>query len=162
MDTQIEMITEPVETHANNVSEWAHKAFLAGLGAVMLAQDEVSEFMHARREQAQQNWKQWREDYSQWTDKLVDRGAEIEKENRERWEKARQERQEQWEKWLKEAEERFNTRLEGVLSYAHLPTNADFEDLGKKINALGRKVDKMRKTQEEQIKTEALPASEAV
>ena len=123
----------------------------AGLGAVMLVQDEIVEFAHTTRERAEETWKQRREDTTQLTDKMIERGTKIEKENRERMEHFFEGRRQRANDWMKQSEKRFNSGMENVLSYAHIPSSAELDSLGKKINTLGRKVDNIRKSQEKSV-----------
>ncbi len=118
------------------------RAWLAGLGAVALAQDEILDFAN----------------------RLVERGAITEKESRKlvtdlmAWP----------EKNLKLAEDEIQHQIEvvlrrfGVLTRADiekmdLPTKADIKALSEKVQALTRKVELLRKMEEPQAEqTEAL------
>lgn len=149
-----------VDTLYHNVTEMAHKAFQVSLGAVMLAQDEITDFAHTTRERAEQNWNKWWDEAADFTDKLVERGSEVEQDNRTRMEQRMEERRKWTNDWLKQSEKRFNSSVERFLSYAHIPTSQDLDSLGKKINSLGRKVDNMRKTQEKAIQSDVEPMVE--
>lgn len=161
MTEQTQITEGRVETLYQNVTEMAHKAFQVGLGAVMLAQDEITDFAHTTRERAEQNWTKLWDEAANFTDKLVERGSEVEQDNRSRMEKRVEERRQWANDWLKQSEKRFNSSVEKFLGYAHIPTSQDLDSLGKKINSLGRKVDTMRKNQEKAIQPEVETMAEA-
>lgn len=126
----------------NPMMDAGRRAWLAGLGAVALAQDEILDFAN----------------------RLVERGAITEKDSRKlvtdlmAWP----------EKNLKLAEHEVQHQIEvvlcrfGVLTRADiekmdLPTKADIQSLAEKVQALTRKVEQLRKMEEPQAKeTEAL------
>ena len=53
------------------------------------------------------------------------------------------------------AETRLQKGVEGFLVRANVPTATDIQDLNKKIGALGRKIDRLRRAQEDALKKEA-------
>lgn len=97
----------------------AHKVFLAGVGAVALAQDETGELFG----------------------RLVERGETVEKEGREALKKARERRVEK----VDEAEEELDRRVEKLLRRMNMPTQSDIKKLDEKISALTKKVDELKK-----------------
>ncbi len=126
----------------NPVKDASRRAWLAGLGAVALAQDEILDFAN----------------------RLVERGAITEKDGR----KLVNDLMAWPQKNLKMAEGEIQHQIEavlcrfGVLTRAdiekmNLPTKADIQALAEKVQALSKKVDQLRKEQEPQAeKTEAL------
>ena len=107
---------DPVE----RVIDTAHKVFLAGVGAVALAQDETVELFG----------------------RLVERGESVEEEGREALKKARERRAEQ----VGEAEEELDKRVEELLRRMNMPTQSDVQKLDKKLTALSKKVDELKKS----------------
>ncbi len=131
-----------VPTMMNPVMDAGRRAWLASLGAVALAQDEILDFVN----------------------KLVERGAITEKESRKlvgdlmAWPQ----------KNLKMAEGEIQHQIEVVihrlgvmtkddLEKLDLPSKGDIQALSEKVQALSKKVDQLRKEQEPQAeKTDAL------
>ena len=100
-----------------------HKLFQAGLGAVMLVQDEVNSITH----------------------KLIEQGEKTEKESRERVDAFVDERKKETKNLSKRAEKNWNKQMETVLHRMNVPTRAEINSLNNKITRLTKKVDELKK-----------------
>lgn len=109
--------------HENVVLTNTRKVFHVGLGAVALAQEELSEL--AKR--------------------LMERGETVEQENRQRIDDMVEKRREDAKKNAERAEEEFDKRLQSVLERAHIPTRKDVKALDTKLNRLNKKLDALKK-----------------
>ncbi|GAB4152949.1 MAG: hypothetical protein Fur0021_18190 [Candidatus Promineifilaceae bacterium] len=136
MNTQIEVQEERVKTAYETVYDAAHKVVLAGLGLVSLAQEELGDLLEKG------------EDF---TNKLIERGADVEKDGREMFSKIMKEQRKQVKKTVNKAEDRVSGYSEEILTRFNVPTASDIEDLSKKVASLSRKVDRLRKAQEEEV-----------
>jgi poly(hydroxyalkanoate) granule-associated protein len=99
----------------------ARKVLLAGIGAVVLAQEEIEDFVN----------------------KLVERGEIAEKDGRKLVNEVMDKRKRGTEK----AEDELARRVQEILARMNVPTKADIEVLGNKIAALNAKVDELKKNQ---------------
>ncbi len=130
---QIEMAQDRMEKTVEMFTDTARKAFLAGLGFAALAQDELEQLV---------------ENAGDFADKLVERGEKLDKRSRERVERLMQERRDQVKDQTGKAEKRLTEVSGELLNRFNVPTATDIEDLNKKVAALSRKVDRLRKEQE--------------
>lgn len=142
MTAEIEVVTEEIETTTwettrKQIAEYSRKLFLASLGAVGMAQDNLSEA--------------W-ESSQKFADKLVERGETFEEKNLRR---ARKEAQEQVEEVMDKGKSRFDETVETVITRLQLPTRNTIADLEKQIASLGRKIDRIRKEQDKPEKVAA-------
>lgn len=122
MVTKVKEMKEKVQNGATNnpVFETARKVLLAGIGAVSLAQSEIEDFVN----------------------KLVERGEIREKDGRKLLDELREKQQKQ----TKKAEKELDKRLDDVLARLNIPTRSDIDALNKKIGALTKKIDELKKT----------------
>lgn len=134
MTEQPEMTRERIPT---TLTDAARRAFLASLGLFAMAQDEVEQLL---------------DNAGSFTDKLVERGEKLEHQNRERVDKAVKQRREQVKEGTEKAEDRLANASGDLLTRLNVPTARDIEDLNKKVAALNRKVDRLRKEQEAKAK----------
>lgn len=104
----------------------ARRILLASIGAIALAQEEIEDFV----------------------DRLVERGELAEKEGKQLMQEIMEKRKQR----ATRLEERFNKRVEDVLTRMNIPTKADLEALSEKIAALSRKVDELRRAQSKESK----------
>lgn len=104
----------------NQLLEAARKVLLAGIGAVALAQDEIEDFV----------------------DKLVERGEIAEKDGRKLVREVMDRRKKDAEK----AEDEVSKRVEEILDRMSVPSKADIDALGEKINHLSKKVEDLKKS----------------
>lgn len=140
MTEQTQEMQEKEGTAVNRVYEAAHKTFLAGLGVVGLAQDEI---------------KKGYENSSEFANKLVERGEKISQERREQVtaeaEKRQEKAQEMGEEVTNRMSETYHRYSTATLHRMNIPTNDDIQDLSKQIAALNRKLDRVRKEQKELV-----------
>jgi len=101
----------------NKLFELARKVVLAAVGAAALAQDELEDFVN----------------------RLVERGEIAEKD-------ARKLIREVSDKRKKKVEKELDKRLETLLDHMDVPSKADIDELGNKIEALTHKVAELKKT----------------
>ena len=136
---------EIVEENGNNpftlVGELAFKTAMVGLGAVGLVQDELVKI--------------WG-DSGAYIEKLEERGEAMSEERREKLNAQREKlnsqietRQEQVKDLGSKANETLEKASGTVLTTVNVPTSEDIQDLSKQISALSRKLDKVRKEQQE-------------
>lgn len=101
----------------NKLFELARKVALATIGAAALAQDELEDFVN----------------------RLVERGEIAEKD-------ARKLIREVSDKRKKKVEKELDKRLESMLDHMDVPSKADIDALGHKIETLTHKVAELKKT----------------
>ncbi len=136
MNVQIEVEQERVKNAYETVYNTAHKVVLAGLGLFSLAQEELGDLFERGEE---------------FTNKLIERGTDVEKDGREMFNKMMKEQRKQVQKTVDKAEDRVGSYSEEILNRFNVPTAGDIEDLSKKVASLSRKVDRLRKAQEEEV-----------
>ena len=135
---------EVVENGSNaftRVGDLVHKTFMVGLGTVGLVQDELVKI--------------W-DDSGAFIEKLEERGESMSKDGREKLDAQREKlnsqietRQDQVKDLGSKANETIEKASGTVLTTVNVPTSDDIQDLSKQISALNRKVDKVRKEQQE-------------
>jgi len=140
MVEQVQNVQEKTTDLVTKVAGLTHKTFLLSLGALDLTQEYVM--------------KGW-ETGNEFAGKLVERGEKVYTEGREQVTKQVEKRQEQAvdlsKDVSKKTEETFVQYSDAVLTRANIPTRTDIQDLSKQINSLSRKVDKVRKEQQEVV-----------
>ncbi len=156
MAEQNETIVENGQENGANLftraGDFALKTVMVGLGTVGFAQDELKKF--------------W-EDGGSFVVKLEERGESMSQGGRERLGQHRENmnsqletRQEQVKDIGSKTNETFEKASGAVLTRANVPTSEDIQSLSKQIGSLNRKVDKLRKEQQE-LAAEAPAAEEA-
>ena len=103
--------------------EAARKVLLAGIGAIALAQDEIEEFIN----------------------RLVERGEIAEQDGRKLLNELRDKRK----KEAQRVQDEVTKRVEDILVRMNVPTKADIQSLSDKIAALSKKVDELKKAQQQ-------------
>ena len=140
MTEQLQDVQENEETMIARVFDVANKTFLAGLGAASMAQDGLKKGFEGGNEFA---------------GKLVERGETISNERREQASAEAEKRQEQvkdlGQDLTGKAGDTYNQYSTAALHSMNVPSHNDIQDLSKQINALNRKVDKVRKEQQEKV-----------
>jgi poly(hydroxyalkanoate) granule-associated protein len=116
-----ETIEFDVVEEDTSIKETAHKIFLASIGAIALAQDEIEELIT----------------------KLIERGETAEQEGKELVNEVMDRRK----KIQKKTENEINSQIEQILERMDVPTKADIDSLSKKITALSKKIDELNKEQ---------------
>ncbi len=130
---------DEAKVRGSELAEAARRAWLAGIGAMASAQDEVMALVH----------------------KMVERGEIEEQEGRKRLEQWGSKAKEARQKRMKSAEGGVHAQVDALLDRLgvptkadiermDLPTRADIEALSEKVTALSRKVDQLRKAEKEQ------------
>lgn len=155
--TEIIEVTQEIAPTAetNAMVDAARKVLLASLGAIVLAQEELGNFMG----DTENFINKLVEDAEAFINKLVERGALAEKDGRqlisEMLEKRTHRSRETAHELVQRAESGLDKGMVDVLNRMNIPTKNDIEALTKKINTLSRKVDKLKKTQAEAEKVPA-------
>jgi poly(hydroxyalkanoate) granule-associated protein len=138
MAEQTQELQENGENIVNRVFGVAHKTLIVGLGAVGMAQDGLK--------------KSW-EGGNEFAGKLVERGETISNERRQQIDNRVEKRQEQVKDLRSDLNQKvgdsYNQATNAALNRMNVPSRTDIQDLSKQINALNRKVDKVRKEQQE-------------
>lgn len=101
----------------------AHKLFQAGLGAVMMVQDEVVNL----------------------ADKMVEQGEATETKSRKRVDAFVDKRKKDSKDLTKRMEKNWNKQMENLLHRMNIPTRAEINSLNNKITRLTKKVDDLKK-----------------
>jgi poly(hydroxyalkanoate) granule-associated protein len=119
---EVEVIVEASseETEGNPILGLARKVLLAGVGAVVLTQEEIEKVVS----------------------RLVERGEIAEKDGK----KLVYDVMEKRKKSAKKAEDEMEKRLEEFLNRMNVPTKSDIDALSAKITALSKKVDELKKS----------------
>jgi polyhydroxyalkanoate synthesis regulator phasin len=111
---------EVVAEERSMVYETLRKLLLAGLGTVVVAQDEMEHFI----------------------EKMVEKGEIAEKDARKLIKEVVDRRRE----GAKKAEAEIDKRVEEALNRMNIPTKADIEALSNKITTLTKKVEELKKS----------------
>lgn len=130
MAEKIEVIEEKVDEGRRAFVETARKVLLASVGAVAVAQEELESFVN----------------------RLIERGEIAEKDGRKMLDDIRSRRgeaQEKAEDQAKKAQSQVDKRIEDILERLNVPTKSDIEKLSQKITRLSKKVDDLKKEQEQ-------------
>ncbi len=112
--------------------EWNKRAkeiWLAGLGALSVVEEEGSKLFRSLVEKG-----------TSYEEKRKDQVDELWKEISERYEKAGSRVGETFEK----AEDRLEQRLKAIITSLGIPSRKEIEELSNKVDALNKKIDKMR------------------
>ena len=114
-----EAVEEPKEKSQHQMMEMLRRLFLASIGAAVIAQEELEALVN----------------------KLVERGELAEKDGK----KLMGEMMDKRKTKTADVSGEISKNIEGVLSRMNIPTKADVDVLGQKINALSKKVDELKK-----------------
>ena len=114
-----EVAEEPKEKSQHQMMEMLRRLFLASIGAAVIAQEELEALVN----------------------KLVERGELAEKDGK----KLMGEMMDKRKTKTADVSGEISKNIEGVLSRMNIPTKADVDMLGQKINALSKKVDELKK-----------------
>ena len=108
----------------NRVAVISRKLFLAGLGAVVLAQDEFSKLAN----------------------RFVEQGEETEKQGRKAVNDLMETRRKEARQVARQTRKQANKRLETTLHAINVPTRSDIERLNRKLTQLNKKLETLEKT----------------
>ncbi len=114
-----EVVEEPKDKSQHQMMEMVRRMFLATIGAAVIAQEEIEAFVN----------------------KLVERGEIAEKDGK----KLINEMMEKRKSKTMDVGDEISKNVESVLSRMNIPSKADVDALGQKINALSKKVDELKK-----------------
>ena len=118
VEVKVEEMTE--EEEGTSALGLIRKVLLAGVGAVVLTQEEVEKVIN----------------------RLVERGELAEQDGKKLFRDVMAKRK----KDAKKAEEEMNKQLEELLARMNVPTKSDIDALSAKITALSKKVDELKKS----------------
>ena len=125
---------ETLQETANLFFEGARKAMNAGLGAVDLAREEVTNLLEKTQV-----------DIEEIFNNLVARGETFGADNRQRFDEAVNSRKAQAEETVNDLRATIDSQIEKALHTMNIPTKADIEGLSKKIANLTKKVNALAK-----------------
>ena len=114
-----EVVEEPKDKGQHQMMELLRRMFLASIGAAVIAQEEIETLVN----------------------KLVERGEIAEKDGKTLIHEMMDKRKTK----TADVTGEINKNVENVLTRMNIPTKADVEALGQKINALSKKVDDLKK-----------------
>ena len=120
---EIEIIEEEVNDEPNALLETVRRVLMAGVGVVVLAQEEVEEFVN----------------------KLIERGEIAEKDGRKLINEVVENRKHQAQETKQATQEEFDKRFEGLLDRLNVPTRGDINTLNDKVTELTAKVEELKK-----------------
>lgn len=128
MAEEIEIVEEEQKEESLGTTPFIstiRRILMAGVGAIVLAQEEVEEFV----------------------DKLVERGELAEQDGRKLVTDLREKRQsaqKSTEERVQETGATVDRKMEGMLGRMNIPSKSDIETLSEKIAALSEKVDELK------------------
>jgi len=120
---EIEIIEEEINEEPNALLETVRRVLMAGVGVVVLAQEEVEEFVN----------------------KLIERGEIAEQDGRKLINDVVENRKQQAVDTKQATQEEFDKRLEGLLDRLNVPTRGDINTLNDKVTQLTAKVEELKK-----------------
>ena len=120
---EIEIIEEEVNDEPNALLETVRRVLMAGVGVVVLAQEEVEEFVN----------------------KLIERGEIAEQDGRKLINDVVENRKKQAQETRQATQEEFDKGLEGLLDRLNVPTRGDINTLNDKVTELTAKVEELKK-----------------
>jgi poly(hydroxyalkanoate) granule-associated protein len=120
---EIEIIEEEVNEEPNALLETARRVLMAGVGVVVLAQEEIEEFVN----------------------KLIERGEIAEQDGRTLILEVIENRKTQAKETKQATQEEFDKRLESILDRLNVPTRGDIDKLNTKVTELTAKVEELKK-----------------
>lgn len=120
---EIEIIEEEVKEGSNTLLETVRRVLMAGVGAVVLAQEEIEEFVN----------------------KLIERGEIAEKDGRKLINEIVDKRKKKAQESTQSAQEEVDKRLDGLLDRLNIPTKGDIDALNAKVTELTNKVEDLKK-----------------
>jgi poly(hydroxyalkanoate) granule-associated protein len=123
MTEEIKVLEEESGEEGNALLAGVRRVLMAGVGAVVLAQEEVEDFVG----------------------KLVERGEIAEKDGRKLINDIRERRKKKAQESTQKVEKELEKRMAGLLNSMNVPTKADIETLSAKIAELTQKVDELKK-----------------
>jgi poly(hydroxyalkanoate) granule-associated protein len=120
---QIEIIEDEVKEEPNALFDAVRRVLMASIGAFVLAQEEVEEFVN----------------------KLIERGEIAEKDGRKLINEIVEKRRKKAQETGQTAQEEMDKRVEGLLDRLNIPTKSDIDALNAKVTELTEKVESLKK-----------------
>ncbi len=120
---KIEIIEEELNEEPNTLLDTVRRVLMAGVGVVVLAQEEVEEFVN----------------------KLIERGEIAEKDGRKLINDVFENRKQQAQETKQATQEEIDKRLERILDRLNVPTRSDIDMLNAKVTELTEKVEELKK-----------------
>lgn len=121
---EIEIIEEEqVDSEPNTLLEAVRRVLMASVGVVVLAQEEIEEFVN----------------------KLIERGEIAERDGRKLINDVVENRKSKAQETKQTTQEEFDKRLESILDRLNIPTRSDIEMLNEKVTELTEKVEALKK-----------------
>ncbi|PID85872.1 MAG: hypothetical protein CSB13_05785 [Chloroflexi bacterium] len=120
---KIEIIEEELNEEPNTLLDTVRRVLMAGVGVVVLAQEEVEEFVN----------------------KLIERGEIAEKDGRKLINDVFENRKQQAQETKQATQEEIDKRLERILDRLNVPTRGDIDMLNAKVTELTEKVEELKK-----------------
>jgi poly(hydroxyalkanoate) granule-associated protein len=117
-----EVVEEPKDEGQYQMSEMLRRMFLATIGAVAIAQEEIEALVN----------------------KLVERGEIAEKDGKSLIHEMKEKRKSK----TAGVSDEISKNIEGALNRMNIPSKADVDALSQKISALSKKIDDLKKTDE--------------
>jgi len=134
LDVEIEELEEAKPSLFQKMAATVRSTMMVGLGAADMTQEKVANLWGSTRNLVGD---------------LEKRGEDVSVKRREQITEEVDKRQEQIKGISGKATESFDKYSEAVLTRVNIPTSEDIEGLSKQVSSLSRKVDKVRKEQEE-------------
>ena len=147
----VEEVKVGTESVVATVVDTANKLYLASLGAVSYAQEEIVEVSKSVYGEFEARIEKLRGESDSFADELIARGSTFQADARTRIEDVLNSSRSEVESFTNGATKTVDGAFDTVLSNFNIPSQNSIEDLNKKIGSLGRKIDKLRKAQEEAI-----------
>ena len=113
------VVEEPVEKRQSQMFDLLRHVLLASIGAVVIVEEEIEALVN----------------------KMIERGEIAEKDGKKLVREVMDKRKGSAQK----LDEQIKKDVEAVLERISIPTKADVEDLGEKINVLSTKIDELKK-----------------
>ena len=127
------LVEEEILTEETNMLfDYARQIMLAGLGLVDYGQEKIGGAQ---------------EEMLRFFGDMVERGTTVEETTRTKFNEVIESRKQQAKEATDKAESEFDKRLEEIANRLNLPSNDDVKALTKKLNALSRKLDELKKAQ---------------
>ena len=136
LDVEIEEYEEAGENLFEKVAGTVRTTVMVGIGAADLTQEKIV--------------KLWNGSIG-FVGDLAERGESVSEERRDQVGEQVEKRQEQIKDISEKAGESFDKYSEAVLARVNIPSSEDIEGLSKQVSSLSRKVDKVRKEQQEVV-----------
>lgn len=136
LDVEIEEYEARARSIVGKAMDMGRKAVLIGIGSLDFAVEKM-----------QTGW----QNAGSFADELAERGEKASSQSREQLHTQVDKRQGQIKDLNKKANDTLEKYSEAVLTRVQVPTADDIDDLSKQVSALSRKVDKVRKEQQEAV-----------